>query len=138
FKKSAQVIKAFFDSSKESTERETLDNVSQALEAGKEPNSDYLHEINRHEAWQRLQGFMEQAQLTPDAFIESLESQRAELLKGLDETNPSMDALQEIATNEALIDLAKRTENEVIPSDEAKASFIRSMRENQVHFEDTE
>jgi hypothetical protein len=137
FKKSAEVVKAFFQSSKESTERETLDNVSQALEAGKEPNSDYLHEINRHEAWQRLQGFMQQAELTPDAFIESLESQRGELLQSLDETNPSMEALQEIATNEALIDLARRTESEVIPSDESKAAFIRSMRENQVHFEDT-
>ena len=137
FKKSAAVVKAFFQSSKEATERETLDNVSQALEAGKEPNNDFIHEVNRHDAWKRLQGYLVQAEITPDDFIKSLETQHKELLEAVDIENPSMEAMQELATNQALIDLAGKTETDVIPSDEAKAAFIRSMRENQVHFEDT-
>lgn len=136
FKKSAAVVKAFFQSASDATERETLDNVSQALEAGKEPNNDYIHEVNRHESWKRLQSYLAQAEITPDDFIKSLESQHEELSKALDVENPSMEALQELSTNQALIDLAGKTETEVMPSDEAKASFIRSMRENQVHFED--
>lgn len=131
-KKSAQVIKAFFQSSKEETERETLDNVSQSYEAGKEPHNDYIFEVNRHEAWKRLQQYMSDAQLWPDEFIETLESQRPEFLEALEKENPSMDDLQQFMTNEALIDLAKRTEDEVIPSDEAKASYLKSMRDNYV------
>lgn len=138
FKKSAAVVKAFFQSSQEATERETLDNVSQALEAGKEPDNVYIHEVNRHDAWKRLQGYLSQAEITPDDFIESLEAQHKDLSDALDVENPSMEALQELATNRALIDLAGKTETDVMPSDEAKASFIRSMRQNQVHFEDAQ
>jgi GNAT superfamily N-acetyltransferase len=265
--KAAQVIKSFFQSSKEETERETLDNVSQSFEAGKTPNNDYIFEVNRHEAWTRLQRYMKEANLTPDDFISSLESMRPELLDNIEpvdvyesgslfgvtanpekvalESNrvgmiiknettarvidakvlfkgqglgkrlykaaideamkrglnfesdetvsesamrvykslekegyqfeynpnvteivrddgqkatqslnpdeaviklikapkevdliPSMDELQEFMTNEALMDLAKRTEDEVIPTDEAKASYLKSMRENYVPLDD--
>lgn len=134
--KAAQVIKAFFQSSKEETERETLDNVSQSFEAGKEPNNDYIFEVNRHDSWKRLQGFMQKAQLSSDEFIESLESQRAELVANIEQDNPSMDDLQQFMNNEALIDLAKRTEDEVIPSDESKASYLKSMRDNYVPLDD--
>lgn len=135
-RKSASVIKAFFQSSKESTERETLDNVSQSLEAGKEPNNDYIFEVNRHDAWKRLHQYMADAQLWPEEFIDTLESQRPQLLEAIEQENPSMDDLQQFMTNEALIDLAKRTEDEVIPSDEAKASYIKSMRDNYVHLDE--
>lgn len=138
FRKSAAVIKAFFQSSKESTERETLDNVSQAFEAGKDPatTNDYIFEVNRHEAWKRLQQYMSDAQIWPDEFIQTLESQRPELLDAIQKEGASMDDLQQFMTNESLIDLATRTEDEVLPSDESKASYIKQMRENKVHFDE--
>ena len=134
--KAAEVVKAFFQSSKESTERATLDNVSQSLEAGKEPDSTYLHEINRHDAWQRLQGYIEQSSLSQDEFIDALESNRSGLSEKLNVENPTLDDLQAMSMNEALIDLATKTEAEVMPTDESKAAYIRSMKENHVNFED--
>ncbi len=145
FEKAASVVKAFFQSAKESTERETMDNVSQAFEAGKEPHSDYIHEVNRHDAWQRLQGYLNQANLTPDEFAEALKENHAEhveLLKAMPEdgeaTPEAFDAAQQVALHEALIDLASKTEADVMPLDETKKASLNAMQDNSIKFDDRE
>lgn len=138
YRKASQVVKAFFDSHKESTERETMDNVSQSLEAGKDPNSDYLHEVNRQQAWQRLQGFIEQSGLTPREFAETLKTMRDELMSNFEDTKGDIDALQEIAMNEALIDLAEAQGSDVMPMDSTKAKYLESMRRNVPNMDNEE
>lgn len=134
-RKTAEVVKAFFQSSKEATERQTMDNNSQAFEAGKEPNNEFLHEVNRHEAWTRLQGYLQESGLSKDAFIESLRSGNEDLVNLLDSENPDFEALQQLAMHESLAELAGKTEAEVMPSDTAKASFLKSMKDNHIELE---
>lgn len=138
YKKASQVVKAFFQSHKESSERETLDNVSQALEAGKNPDSSYLHEINRQQAWQRLHGFIEQAGLTPEQFADALKTMREDLMQDFDAEKADIEQLQEIAMNEALINLAEAQGTEVMPMDSTKAKFLDSMRRNVPNMDNEE
>lgn len=137
-KKTASVIRDFFKSNKESTERETLDNVSNALETGVEPHSDFLHEVNRHDAWQRLQDHLKANEITPDDFIESLEKHRPELIAKLEVDNPSIEDLQQLGINESMIELAKMTEADATPSNATKDAFVRSMTENKIKLDGVE
>ncbi len=134
-RRSAEVVKAFFQSSKESTERHTMDNNSQAFESGKEPNNEFLHQINRHDAWTRLQGYIEKSGLDKEEFIESLRAGNEDLITKLEGDNPDFEALQQLAMHESLADLAGKTEAEVMPTDEAKASFLKSMKDNHIELD---
>lgn len=135
-KKVAKAIDGFFKQNSPESEQNLMDNASMHLELGREVTDDFLIQVQSHEAWKSLQQHIDEQHLTPEEFANTLKELRPELLKAVEEGGGDINALNELAMNETLIEMAQRSEADMMPKQTTKQAYIDNIKENKIDFDD--